>query len=178
MANAPRARRVSAVPREIVMGLDLNERRAGWFATGYSTICFLLQIYLYATPRFRVQESGFSFALIPLFTIVLGISVWRHKRAGTIFGAVFVGLIAGLGVLGLPLILFGGWLLIRAHRLQKYGEANFVGSSRVARERAVAKREGKSLPNQGSEISGAPAARRPAAPSKRYTPKKTARKKS
>ena len=54
----------------------------------------------------------------------------------------FLGLGLGLGA-GLVFFFLGAWLIIRAYRLQKYGVAGMVASNQVAREMALARREGR-----------------------------------
>jgi hypothetical protein len=69
---------------------------------------------------------------------------------------------------------------VRAFRLQRYGEAGWRASNKVARENAQAKKEGRVVtPKKASAASAAPAVPGPVAPptaSKRYTPKQKPRK--
>jgi hypothetical protein len=118
-----------------------------------------------------------------LEVIILGIAViyftWRRKRAGVAVSTLLIGL--AFGTVGLPFLLVGGWLIVRAFRLQKYGDATFSGSSRIARETAKAKREGRApdkSTNKSRTRSASKAAATPATPipSKRYTPKKQQRR--
>jgi hypothetical protein len=96
---------------------------------------------------------------------------YRRKRAGVAVASLLLGL--ALGSVGVGFLFFGGWLIVRALRLQKYGEASFFASSRKAREVSQAKREARagSTRTRGAKVS-APAASHAPAPSKRYTPKK------
>lgn len=97
----------------------------------------------------------------------------RRKRAGVAVASLLLGL--ALGSVGVGFLFFGGWLIVRALRLQKYGEASFFASSRKAREMSQAKREarGTSTRVRGAKVPVAASANTPA-PSKRYTPKKRA----
>ncbi len=108
-----------------------------------------------------------QFLEIVLIGIALLGFAWRRKRAGVAAASLLLGL--ALGTAGLPFILGGGWLIVRAFRLQKYGDASFSGSSKRARAMAAerkAQRRGGTAP--------APAAdRRSPEASKRYTPKKS-----
>ncbi len=103
---------------------------------------------------------------------------YRRKRAGVAFAALLLGL--ALGIIGLPFLFLGGWLVIRALRLQKYGDATFAGSSRRAREMAQAKKEGRAVSPSPSKVAkgtkATPTAPTPPAPSKRYTPKQRSRR--
>jgi hypothetical protein len=73
--------------------------------------------------------------------------------------------------LGFALILLGGWLMMRAYRIQKYGTAS---AKMIAQGRAQrAPRQRKSA----AKASTAPVVRKPPTASKRYTPKAPPRKK-
>jgi len=120
---------------------------------------------------------GFIIALIILFFAL------RRKRAAVACFALFLGI--GLGVSGFVFVFFGGWLIVRAFRLQRYGDATWSGSNKVAREMAKAKREGrdptpkstsKSTSTSASKPAPTPGPAAPPAPSKRYTPKQKPRK--
>jgi hypothetical protein len=114
----------------------------------------------------------------------------RRKRAGVATFAVFLGLGLGLGS-GLVFFFVGAWLIMRAYRLQKYGTPTMMGSNRVAREMAQARKEGRepdietytgstgtstsSTSRTSSSKKTPPKSATPEA-SKRYTPKKPAPK--
>ena len=114
-------------------------------------------------------------AWLPQFLEILLIGLaligftWRRKRAGVAAAALLLGL--ALGTAGLPFILGGGWLIVRAFRLQKYGDASFSGSSRRAREISAERRAQRRAPTPSTP---SPATRRTPDASKRYTPKKSA----
>lgn len=119
--------------------------------------------------------------ILILGLVILGFAAAR-KRVGVAFAGLFLGL--ALGTVGLPFLFVGGWLIIRALRLQRYGDASFMGSSRKAREAAEARRQaGGAAPSRRRSAAADPAqaaAPRPATPptpSKRYTPKKRPRAK-
>ena len=110
---------------------------------------------------------------------------YRRKRAGVVTCALLLGL--SMGTTGFIFLLLGGWLVVRAFRLQKFGDATFKGSNARAREMAQAKKEGRVLESSGSSASdsssksgskSAKASTKPStpAPSKRYTPKQQPRK--
>jgi hypothetical protein len=117
-----------------------------------------------------------------LLILVMGLAILLfaviRKRVGVAFSGFLLGL--ALGTVGLPFLFLGAWLLLRALRLQRYGDASFFGSSRIAREQAIAKREGRAPAPRArtKEKESAPDSPRLAAPapSKRYTPKKPTRK--
>lgn len=101
----------------------------------------------------------------------------RRKRAGVACFSIFLGL--GLGVsTGLVFFLLGAWLIVRAYRLQKYGDASFFGSNRVAKETGQAKRADRATRAASKGESSPSLTKAAAAPtaSKRYTPKKPPRR--
>ncbi len=106
----------------------------------------------------------------------------RRKRAGVACFTFFLGIGLG-GVSGVVFIFLGGWLVVRAFRLQRYGDPTFSGSNKIAREMAKARREGRDAtprPSPSSKQTSAPAVPSGPAPppalSKRYTPKQKPRK--
>lgn len=116
-----------------------------------------------------------------LFIVVVALCILyftvRRKRAGVACFAIFLGFGPVYGA-GLLFVLLGAWLIIRAYRLQKYGEAGFASSNRVAKERGQAKRAGRSAKTSSASESKDATSRTIAAPeaSKRYTPKKPPRR--
>jgi len=130
--------------------------------------------------RIEITRSGalwLEFALIGGCSIFLAFFAFRQRRTGVVFFSIFMGLVLGIGSIGVPYFALGIWLLWRAWRLQRYGDATFAGSSRRAREEAMAKKEGKILPAPAIATPG-PTAVETAGPrpspeaSKRFTPKK------
>lgn len=111
------------------------------------------------------------FLLLAALGLLLLFAVWASKRTL----AVFLGFLAGLaaGPLGLLCIFYGGWLLVRSWRLQRYGATDGATVRKVATERSAAKREAKKAAPSVALASG----KAPPPPSKRYTPKAKPRKK-
>jgi hypothetical protein len=103
---------------------------------------------------------------------IIGFSLWR-KRVGVAVCGFLLGL--ALGVAGIVFLFLGGWLVVRAFRLQKYGDATFAGSGRAAREinqeKRAAKREGRE-PRTRSKKNDVVITPPKPVESKRYTPKK------
>ena len=195
------------VPRSVVLGIDSFERRVSFLAGAIALVLALvISPHLFkntwVTDKLKPSHlntctAGYHLVAgmcartrltypsnyLPQFLEILlvGIAIvgfaWWQKRAGVAAAALFLGL--ALGTVGLPFLFLGGWLIIRALRLQKYGDATFRGSSERAREQAKARRAGRA-PRGASTKSAASSdgARQvtPPAPSKRYTPKQTPRK--
>jgi len=125
------------------------------------------------------HPSDWLLEFLKIFVIGLAIILfaWWRKRAGVAFASLLLGL--AIGAVGLPFLFLGGWLVIRALRLQKYGDATFSGSSRRARELANERRQtrrargGGATSRSKSADSSSPSS---PAPSKRYTPKQRPRR--
>jgi hypothetical protein len=129
-----------------------------------------------------VESSSYwatRFLFIFIVSLLILFFTLRRKRAGVACFACFLGI--GLGVAGVVFVFLGAWLIVRAFRLPRYGEAGWNASNKVAREMAQARREGRDpTPKATSKDPSAPAvAPGPVAPpaqSKRYTPKQKPRK--
>ena len=74
--------------------------------------------------------------------------------------------------LGFALLALGGWLLMRAYRINKYGTAN---AKQVAKE--VASRPPRRQRKAEAQTPVTPSGYKPPTTNKRYTPKAPARKK-
>ena len=149
--------------------------------TGYKLVSAVCQRSHLAHPSAYVLQ----FLLIIVFGAAMVLFALRAKRSGVAVCALFLGL--ALGTFGLPFLFLGGWLIIRALRLQKYGDPTFAGSNRRAREKAQARRAEraggvrapiKSTTRAAARRSSRKAVPQPTgpAPSKRYTPKQKPRK--
>jgi hypothetical protein len=216
-----RGRRQSLAPREVVLGLDPLERGISIFGASIAFVLalvtavewkrnlptitttpykkgklcppayphhhLLLCEHIVKTTRTEWEVKFFFIVLVAACILFFAL---RRKRAGVATFAVFLGLGLGLGS-GLVFFFMGAWLIMRAYRLQKYGVATMMGSNRVAREMAQARKEGREPdiePYMGTTNSSGAAAPRTSTSkktptksttpeaSKRYTPKKPAPK--
>lgn len=116
----------------------------------------------------------FELGVLLAFALAIFVTVRIGRRSPVGFTLLMAGLAfeAEVGILGIPFIFGGGWLLVRAWRVQRYGsptgtKANPTGERRPPPARAD--RSSQAKKGKGPE-------RKPPAASKRYTPK-TARKK-
>jgi hypothetical protein len=126
-------------------------------------------------------DAWLLMAAILVFCAVGFFALWKGKRTLVTFSLFLIGFgfTLFIGIIGFVFILLGGWLMLRAWRLNKYGSTN---AKVVAREAAAARprkgerrtRERTTEPAKASS-SGGP--RKPPTASKRYTPKAPARKK-
>lgn len=202
-------------PREAVLGLDKLERGVSLFGASIAFALALVtavewarnvpvvntvkhvagkacpkHYHLYATLcEQKVITSRSEWEVRFFFILLVALCIlWfalRRKRAGVACFAIFLGL--GLGIeSGLVFFFLGVWLIVRAYRLQKYGVATMLGSNRVARDMATARKEGRTYQPESSNTTAATtsstpsksASPKPATPeaSKRYTPKKPPRR--
>jgi hypothetical protein len=125
----------------------------------------------------KASDSYWATRFLFVFVVALFLLFFtlRRKRAGVACFSFFLGL--GLGVAGVVFVFLGAWLVVRAFRLQRYGEASWSGSNRAAKEIAQAKREGRvATPKSSSEPVPSPGPVAPPPASKRYTPKQKPRK--
>jgi hypothetical protein len=204
-----RARRPSLAPREVVLGLDHLERRVSFISVGAAFLLALVTVIEWArnakttnTAKLSstntcptgfhragtlckevVTSTAGAWEIRLLFIVVVALCILyftvRRKRAGVACFAIFLGFGPVYGA-GLIFVLFGSWLILRAYRLQRFGEAGFASSNRVAKERGRARREGRVTKSTSSTGANAKdttqrAVSAPAA-SKRYTPKKPPRR--
>jgi hypothetical protein len=216
-----RGKRPSLAPREVVLGLDPLERGISIFGASIAFVLAIVtavewkrNLPTITTTKYKAGKacpSAFpthvntlcehivkttrtewevKFFFIVIVAACIMFFALRRKRAGVATFAVFLGLGLGLGS-GLVFFFMGAWLIMRAYRLQKYGIATMMGSNRVAREMAQARKEGRdpdieqytgttttsstSAPRtRGSKKT--PAKTTTPEASKRYTPKKPAPK--
>jgi hypothetical protein len=116
--------------------------------------------------------------VILLLCVIGFLALWKRKRTLVAFSMFLVGFAFTLfiGVIGFAFILLGGWLMLRAWRLNKYGTTN---SRAIAKETAARPRgrERKEAAKAGPKTASSPTARKPPTASKRYTPKSPPRKK-
>ena len=129
----------------------------------------------------KASESYWATRFLFVFVVALIILFFalRRKRAGVACFACFLGI--GLGIAGVVFVFLGAWLIVRAFRLQRYGEATWIGVEQGGpRDGPGPKRGPRPDPEAFGVVAGEPAPRtrpgRAAAASKRYTPKQKPRK--
>ncbi len=119
-------------------------------------------------------------AVILIFSIGGLVSLWFRKRTLVAFLLFLVGFgfTLFIGIIGFVFILVGGWLMLRAWRINRYGTTD----AKVIRQEAASRPRGKaaatrSTPKSAAKSSSQVGARKPPTASKRYTPKSPPRKK-
>ncbi len=148
-------------------------------------------------PRYPGEPSGCHLKVIthpsdyvaPLIALVVFagaalLGLLRNRRSLL----AFTSLLGGLAVftlvyppVGLLLILYGGWLMARAWRLQRYGVADAKSVRKIVAERSaqrsVERKAARQARRTGVEVETS-AGRTKVAPSKRYTPKAKSRRRT
>jgi len=144
---------------------------AAALAKGYKLVSGVCEKPLLTHPSYWVLQ----FLLIVAIAAAIFIFTKLEKRVGVITAAILLGL--ALGAAGFLFLILGGWLVLRAFRLQRTGDPTFAGSGKVAREKSKAKREGRApATSKNSKKAAVATPTRAVAESKRYTPKKPPRK--
>jgi hypothetical protein len=123
-------------------------------------------------------DAGLLGGVILLFTALGFLALWKRRRTLVAFALFVIGLAFTVFILpiGFAFIVLGGWLMLRAWRISKYGTTDSKVIRRVAatQPRGKARKEAAKAP---SKTASGEATRRPPTASKRYTPKAPARKK-
>ena len=117
-------------------------------------------------------------ALILVLCVVGFLALWKRKRTFVAFDLFLVGFAFTLfiGLIGFVFILLGGWLMLRAWRINKYGTTNakVIAKESAARPRGRERKEATKASGRSPATTGE---RRPPSANKRYTPKAPPRKK-
>jgi hypothetical protein len=114
-----------------------------------------------------------------LVLCVIGfVALWKRRRTLVVFDLFLIGFAFTLfiGLVGFVFILLGGWFMLRAWRISRYGTTN---SKLIAKEAATRPRgrQRRETATTTTKTSTTPAGRKPPTASKRYTPKAPTRKK-
>lgn len=121
-----------------------------------------------------IEELG----ILLFFALLIAAAVRMKRRSFLAFAALMSGFAiesTSGSIIGLPFIIAGGWLFVRAYRVQKYGTPSSKGAAQAA---AARPRPSKVKKNKAKgAIPTGPTGRPKPPPSKRYTPKSPARKK-
>ena len=114
-----------------------------------------------------------------LVLCVIGfLALWKRRRTLVVFDLFLIGFAFTLfiGLVGFVFILLGGWFMLRAWRISRYGTTNskLIAKEAAARPRGRQRRE---TAKTTTTKTSTPAGRKAPTASKRYTPKAPARKK-
>jgi hypothetical protein len=123
-------------------------------------------------------DAGLLGAVILVLCAIGFAALWKRKRTLVSFSLFLLGFAFAvfIGLAGFLFIFLGGWLMLRAWRINKYGTTD----SKVIRREAAAQprgRQRKEAARSTSKASSNSGARKAPTASKRYTPKAPTRKK-
>ncbi len=180
-------------------GLDRTEHK---FALGGLSLATLagIAVPLWVVSQNRVDKHGHNsiavapdawllMAAILVFCVIGFVALRKQKRTLVTFALFLIGFgfTLFIGVIGFAFILLGGWLMLRAWRLNKYGSTSAKVVAREAAASRSERRERGSSGSRGSRGAREPARatkttsstgdRKPPTANKRYTPKAPPRKK-
>ena len=113
--------------------------------------------------------------VVLLFCLLGAVALHRRRRSLLAFAFFVIGFALTLLTvlpLGFAVIVLGGWLMLRAWRMQKYGTTN---SKQVAREAAT--RPSRKVRQQEAKTPVKPTGHKAPTANKRYTPKAPSKKK-
>jgi hypothetical protein len=169
--------------------LDQNEAKWTLAALILATIAGIA-IPLYFIAENKVTKDGKnSIAVAPdakllgaaiLVLAAIGfVALWKRKRTLVAFDLFLLGFAFTLfvGLAGFAFILLGGFLMLRAWRINKYGTTNSKVIARQAASRPRGRQRKEAATKSSSKTASNPAVRKPPTASKRYTPKAPTRKK-
>lgn len=123
--RAPRPVRVPANAKEIVDGLDRTEITIGTAAVAFAVVLALIGYFYSRASHTKTIHEAATFLLVSnlIFAGILAFGLVIRRRALLGFGSFFFGLELTFSLkalpYGLPFIVFGSWLIIRANRKQK-----------------------------------------------------------
>jgi hypothetical protein len=183
---------VEVLPREerraAMATLDPLERRlATWALILAGVAAVAAAVYINAANKvtkagknsIAVAPDAWLLAGVILLLCALGaLALWKRKRTFVTFDLFLVGFAFTLpfGLIGFVFILLGGWFMLRAWRINRYGTTNtkLIAKDAASRPRGRDRREAS---RPGSKASVTPGERKPPTANKRYTPKSPPRKK-
>ena len=142
--------------------------------------------YIIANPKTKVDgkyvavspDAALIGGVLLVLCVIGFLALWKRKRTLLAFVLFLIGfaLTQFIQLFGFAYIFLGGFLLLRAWRLNKYGTTD----SKLIRQQAAAQprgRQRKEAARAATKTASTPATRKPPTASKRYTPKSAPRKK-
>ena len=176
--------------KEVMRSLGPQEVKLSFGAFVLETVAGIaIPAYILATDRITkagkhsiavAPDAALLGGVIVVLCIIGFIALWKRKRTFVSFALFLIGFAFTLfiGLIGFVFILVGGWLMLRAWRMNRYGttDAKAIRQEVATRPRGKAAASASKTATKGSKASP-PGARKPPTASKRYTPKAPARKK-
>jgi len=171
--------------------LDATEQKWALGALILATVAgIVIPAYILATNKVTKHGKN-SIAVAPdaallggailLFCLIGFLTLWKRKRTFLTFDLFLIGFGFTLfvGLVGFVFIFLGGWLMLRAWRLNRYGTTNskLISREAAAQPRGRDRKQAARASSAKAKTASTSAERRPPSASKRYTPKSPPRKK-
>lgn len=177
--------------KEVMRSLDPQEVKLAFGAFVLATVAGIaIPAYILATDKITkagkhtiavAPDAALLGAVIIVLCILGFLTLWKRKRTFVSFALFLIGFAFTLfiGLIGFVFIFVGGWLMLRAWRMNRYGttDAKAIRQEAATRPRGKGAAAAAKTTTRGGKASTEPGVRRPPTASKRYTPKSPARKK-
>jgi hypothetical protein len=175
--------------KQVMRSLDPQETKFSFAAFLLATIAGVaIPAYIIATNKVTrrgkdtiavAPDAKLLGGVIILLCVIGFVALWKRKRTFVAFDLFLIGFAFTLfiGLIGFVFILLGGWLMLRAWRINRYGTTNSKVIAKEAANRPRGKAARAATPKSTGKTSSQPAGRKAPTPSKRYTPKAPPRKK-
>ena len=195
--------------KEAMQSLNKVEQRLGYFAAAIAVLLGGLATLIFPRNRVKSQApvhntcpAGYSLVkgqcqtiysnnvvlvsiIVVIFAVAIFACVRMRRRTPTIFTVMLTGIafISFSAAIGIPFVIYGGWLLLRARRIQKFGTTDAKVTAKAAAEERAARKAGQPSPRatrDAQPTSNGTSTKSTASapdPSGRYTPKAPTRKK-
>jgi hypothetical protein len=176
-----------------MVSLDARETKLSFVALAVATlfgialpIYFIVDHVITKAGKHRVTVAPDALLLggaAVVFCLIGYLALWKQRRTLVAFMLMLSGFALAIPQLlvGLLYIMLGGWLMLNAWRMNRYGTTNakLIRKEVASRPRgkAAASASRSSSSTSKGKASSQPGARKPPTASKRYTPKAPPRKK-
>jgi len=124
-------------------------------------------------------DAGLLGGVILVLCVIGFAALWKRKRTLVAFSLFLLGFAFAvfIGLAGFLFIFLGGWLMLRAWRINKYGTTDSKVIRKVAATQPRGRQRKEAARSKSKKTASTPGDRRPPTASKRYTPKAPTRKK-
>jgi hypothetical protein len=166
----------------------LEQKLARWALILAAAAALAAAVYINAANKVtKAGKNSISVApdawllagIILLLCVLGGIALWKNKRTFVTFALFLIGFAFTLpfGLIGFVFILLGGWLMLRAWRINRYGTTNSKLIAKEAANRPRGRARSQATAKSSAKTTTSTGARKPPTANKRYTPKSPPRKK-
>ena len=115
------------------------------------------------------------FIVTMILVVAMGLFAFFRNRVGIIVAGILIAFTTNVSA-GFAFFILAAWLITRAYRLNKYGDASMKGAGQRSAQNAALRRQERQSRRGRAATPATESARPTPTPSKRYTPKKTPRR--